>query len=648
MAYVLKYTISQKLRDDLLQVVKIYELDPEDNDVYTYEATSVQIQPNSNEEDPIGGVISSQLNVSFLISTEEDFANFPKLLNFNDKLYYVELFIGADVKWKGWLFNDYVNVQFTTGNQEVNIICIDGLSFLKYQFYDSTESINNIIKLIDIIGTSLNKILYPNATYLYACCSYYSSIMSDRADSPADEPFNQAYQFRRDFVGLDYYTILDNLVKGFGCRLFQANGDWYILPMNQMATTIYYTKYLVSNTPSISASGILDNIIDILPYEGDNVHFINNSQTKIVRKGYPKIITEIPYEYAENYIHNGDLKDLDIAGFPIGWEENIGGTGTVQIFQIADTEYNTFRIGSGSSGNASVSMGTSGSFAYLPQMYGPEASLSFEFYGILRVYIEILLYTGSTYVGYYLKNDGTYTTVPSYIDIASATSDSWESKSMTIPLANQVTTSGNQIMQGYVNCSFQVINSGGTQRSAFLKNFKLTQSQADVDKVTITRSINNNQISKNIELNYGIIYPNFFIYKSENYINRLITNTGVTLTGWYRYGKPAESFANLPQLVMRQYSNLLNTNIATLEGDIGAYTSENGMIFLDKVYQIQDSSTNALSYNGKKFLANRLTSNPYNNEVNSVQLIEVTNADNASTETILYGEFAPFRSSIPA
>ena len=49
MAYVLKYTITQKLRDDLLQVVKIYEEDPLNNDVYTYEATSVQIQPNSNE-----------------------------------------------------------------------------------------------------------------------------------------------------------------------------------------------------------------------------------------------------------------------------------------------------------------------------------------------------------------------------------------------------------------------------------------------------------------------------------------------------------------------------------------------------------------------------------------------------------------------
>ena len=111
MAYVLKYTITQKLRDDLLQVVKIYKEDPLNNDVYTYEATSVQIQPNSNEEDPIGGVISSQLNVSFLISTEEDYENFPDLLNYNDTQYYVELTIGAETKWKGWLFNDYINVQ---------------------------------------------------------------------------------------------------------------------------------------------------------------------------------------------------------------------------------------------------------------------------------------------------------------------------------------------------------------------------------------------------------------------------------------------------------------------------------------------------------------------------------------------------------
>ncbi len=65
MAYVLNYTITQILRDSTVQVVKIYKKDYAGT-VKTYEATSVVLQPNSNEEDPIGGIISSQLNVSFL------------------------------------------------------------------------------------------------------------------------------------------------------------------------------------------------------------------------------------------------------------------------------------------------------------------------------------------------------------------------------------------------------------------------------------------------------------------------------------------------------------------------------------------------------------------------------------------------------
>lgn len=644
MAYVLKYTITQKLRDDLLQVVKIYEEDPLNNDVYTYEATSVQIQPNSNEEDPIGGVISSQLNVSFLISTEEDYENFPDLLNYNDTEYYVELTIGAETKWKGWLFNDYINVQFTTGNQEVNIICIDGLSFLKYNFYESEISINDNVSLLNIIGTSLNLIPYPNMTFIYACCSYYASTMFDRGDAGGDEPFKQAYQYRRDFLNLDYYTILDNIVKAFGCRLFQANGDWYILPMNQMATTIYYTRYVVENTPSNSGNGVLDNMIDILPYEDGNVHFVNNSQTKIVKKGYPNIVSEIPYEYAENYIHNGNLKQLDGLGFPVGWDKNEVGTGLVQFFVFPDSQSNRFSITSGSSGTASVTMGEFPSdFAYKPQMYGAEATLSFDFQGSMRVFIEILVLIGGVYTAFYLKSDGTWTTVSSYIEVASTTGTSFDSKSITLPLGEQVTSSGTRVMQGYVDCSFLVVNQGSTSKSAGIMNFQLKQSPGNLTQVLVTRSINDNQTSKNIELKYGLIYPNLFAYKSENYINRLTDVSGTTLTGWYRYGKPSESFANLPQLIMRQYSNLLNRNIATLEGDIGAYTSENGMVYLDKVYQLQDSSNYSLTYNGKKFLANRLTSNPYNNEVSSVQLIEVIDIDNDSTETLVYDGFIPGR-----
>jgi hypothetical protein len=81
---------------------------------------------------------------------------------------------------------------------------------------------------------------------------------------------------------------------------------------------------------------------------------------------------------------------------------------------------------------------------------------------------------------------------------------------------------------------------------------------------------------------------------------------------------------------------LFNRNIATLEGDLGNYKSLNGLVYLDKTYTVQDASSNALSYNDKKFLINRLTMNTYDSEVNSIQLIEVIDQDNLSVETIKY------------
>ena len=82
--------------------------------------------------------------------------------------------------------------------------------------------------------------------------------------------------------------------------MFQANGDWYIMPLNDMASTIYYTKYTVSDTPSVISFGTLDNIIDIEPYSDGNVHFINNSQVKIVRKGYQVVESNTPFTYVKN------------------------------------------------------------------------------------------------------------------------------------------------------------------------------------------------------------------------------------------------------------------------------------------------------------------------------------------------------------
>ncbi len=107
MAYGIRYTITQELRDGTSLIVKIYEKSYVGATVTPYIATNVSLVPNATNEDPIASIISAQLNVSFIISDQDDYNNFPDLLNFDETKYYVELVINSVIKWRGFLLNLY-------------------------------------------------------------------------------------------------------------------------------------------------------------------------------------------------------------------------------------------------------------------------------------------------------------------------------------------------------------------------------------------------------------------------------------------------------------------------------------------------------------------------------------------------------------
>lgn len=639
MAYGLRYTITQELRDETILIAKIYEKSYVGATVTPYTGTNITLVPNASNEDPVAAIISSQLNISFIISDQDDYDNFPDLLNFDETKYYVELVINSEIKWRGFLLNDYVQVPFTTGNQEVTINCIDGLSFLRYIYYDGDININSLVKLIDMLGLCLNALPFDDMIFLYACCSYYADGMFDRSDAAGDEPFSQTYQYARDFYNLDYYTILDNIIKSFGCRLFQANGNWYILPMNQQADTIYYTRYVVDDVPTTSGNGTLTNTINIQPYVDNNVHFVDNTQTKIVRKGYPTIEASLPYDYASNYIYNGTFKYTTGSGSSLrakGWDEYEVSPSRATLVVLPEDQsnrYEVFYLGGSTNAYIQNYFALPVGYEYLPKMYGTSASLSFEMQSAnagdkIRVYITAFI-SGVTY---YLRDNDTWSTTVHFRDITYDTFNTYVTYNVEIPMGYSQDLS--LTIQGYIGVKFEAAN-GAT--GGYIKNVKLTQGEASVKEVIITRNIGaTTQTATDVEIPYGAIYPPTGAAPIRNNIGLFFDADGNAWTDWYRYGYPPEAYTMLAELILRQYSNLLSKNIATLEGDLGAIKGDNGLCYLDKTYTIEDSSTNALSYNGKKFLINRLTLSPYTDETNQIQLLEITNIDNASTGSVDY------------
>lgn len=645
MAYGLRYTFTQILRDNTSLKAKIYD-EGYVGSAYAYTPTSMELQPNSNEEDPIGGVLASQLNISFILETEADNTNFPDLLNSNDRKYYVELVsingVTETIIWKGYLFNDYINLGFSTGIQIANFVCIDALSYLKYAlFYFTSLDINDTTDLLSIINQILYATQFPTATNLYIACSYFAEGMVDRGANVKNEPFSQTFQFRRDYIDLDYYTAIDNIMRSFGCRMFQYNGDWWIMSINEMAaTTNYYTKYLIGATPTYVSAGTITSTVNIQPYAEGNVHFIDNSQVKIIRKGYSTVKVAAEFKSSENYINNGNFKQNGgLNSTPDYFISTVTNDAFIRTYDSPSYAYADVRL-AGQHGYAEMRMGLGSPylpFVSCPYMGDADATFTFNYSLVSttfsptpdgRIYVRLLI--DSTV--YYLNNDKEWVTTESYVTVPKAYSGPdrgpIQSYSLTIPFGKRTYDNANTAI-GYCGIGFYA----GSNVDFRFNNLKLTQSSVVYTRFVATRILGAyTALIKEIEVPYGAIYPNVTIAPIKG---TLFDSDMNVLTNWYRYGMVG-IYYTLVELLCRQYSNIFSKNLASLEGDLGTTKNSNAAIYIKDTFTIQDSSTNALSYNGKKFLANRLTINNYTNQINQLQLLEVTNTDNASVATTNY------------
>lgn len=625
MAYGLRYTLTQILKNGNNQVIEIYQEDYTGS-VKTYIPTSIILQPNSSEEYPYPTIISTQLQFSFILETEDDYNQYPNVLSSNARLYYVLLKEGTTVMWRGYLFNDYSQVGFSTGLSESSLIAIDGISFLKDQEYVVDNSINTLEQHLNIIAIALRYLGYPSDLYLNIACSFFANGMQKRVDNISNEPFSQIYQYRRDFVGESYYVILEKILETFNCRMYQANGDWYIsATMETAATTRYFTRYSIgASTITVDSSGVLNNTINIAPYSYNNVHFINNSQTKILRKGFFDIEVRSEYKSPINLIHNANLKTITGTSpniSAVGWRTTLTGTATATVIDDPAQQLNDYSLNSGT-GTADLEiLQIIQPYVFTPYMGGTPITFSCQHKNTNQIKIQIaLLDTGSG--NKYLNNSGVWVTSSStYITFPAADQKSdYSTFSLQIPpFYTNFNSNFEQFLMGYINVKIRC-DAGLT----LLKNFKLKQLDTDVKYAVIQNSSSADKSTVQVfEQPYGQIYPNTYNQQILTY-GSLFNSAGVFLKTWNFESVSLLVGGVLPiEYLAYQYIKIYQRNIATLEADLGTIKGTNGYVYLDKVFTVTDSSTGNLSYNGKKFTANRLTLSPYADETNSVQLMEV-------------------------
>jgi hypothetical protein len=637
MAYGQKYSVTFATRADKDVELKIWQ-DGYFGAIIDLQGAGLNLEYIPNSDDPYEPIFASQLGIS--IDFTNELSNIINFTNIDDRYNYVEMYVNNVIEWVGFIINDNVQVSYSTGRKIATFNATDGLGMLKDIPFEppvGNLGVNDINSLLTILRTCFNAIGFKNNRNTVTMCSYFANGMSDRSVNSWQDPFVQTYMAYRNFLKDEYtYTncleIITNIAKSFGCRVFQANAKWWIVSVNEFAeTNAYYTEYNTSGTRVNNLDGNLINTSSIIqPYltNTSGLYFIDNSQLKILNKGFYKIIAEADVEIAPNYIPNGNLEDNDGTEATY-WTRNSTGDGTCTLQQNTILDYYYFELtapSGGPAGTAAVTLNSS-SNAYVTTGDSLQLNITIGANSVATPigFIDITINTGSTI--YYLNNDGNWqTTSTSYTVYNPKTSGAAQDFVLDLKTA---------IFPGSGQLSFTYRISEGINFLT-LTNFVL-KIKSVVSAYNLTGTlVENEQYTYSTSFPYGSSGSDSFYPSCKG---SLILSNNTVAAGWYRYGQdPAGEFFTLSELLVQQYINTYGQNIINLDASLSSFYTENinyPILNAAKLIFATDTDPASINVSSKSFMLGNATIDLPNDQSN-VTLLQISNNEIACTRVNKY------------
>ena len=637
MAYGQKYSVLFATRANKDVELKIWQ-DTYVGAILDLQGVDVNLQYIPNSDDPYEPIIASQLAVT--IDFTDDLSDIINFTNINDRFTYVEMYVNSIIEWVGFVINDDVQISYSTGRKIATFNATDGLGMLKdVKFVSENQNfgVNDIILLKDIFRACFNSIGFKNNRNYITMCSYYSTGMYTRATYSYADPFDQACLNYRSLLEDEYnYTncldIISNIAKSFGCRIFQAKAKWWIVAINEFADiNAYYSEYASTGQRVNNGDGNIINTSSIIqPYVGNTsgLYFIDNSQLKIIKKGFFKIIAEGNVEMAENYISNGNLEDNNGTDATF-WTRTITGDGACVLMQSVSLDSFYFQLTTvpgGPAGTAEVKVVaganpyvTSGDSLQLNVIIGAAST------NIPVGFIEIKIDTGSTI--YYLDNNAKWQT--------SANTYAVYNPKTTGPSEDFVLDLKTEQFLGSGTLSFRYFISEGINILT-LANFVL-KIKSSISAYNLTATlVDNKQYTKTIELPYGSTGSQSYYPSAKG---ALVLLDRSIAAAWYRYliDPPAE-FYTLSELIVQQYINTYGLNIINVDCNLSEfYTSNTNHRTLNasKLIFATDTDPASINISSKSFMLGNATIS-YPSNTASATLLQISNTEIVCTRVNKY------------
>lgn len=643
MAYGQKYQITYATLANKDVVLKIWQ-DSYSGSISTIQGVDINLQYIPNSDDPFEPIFASQLGIS------ADFTdNISEMINFtniNDRYLYVEMFVNGIVNWVGFVINDNVQISYSTGRKIVSFNAIDGLGMLKdikfpISAFPSWYGCNETQNLLTIMWACFNAIGFKDNRKIVTMCSYFAAGMYTRADYTSSDPFRQTYLPYRTFIDstnqfINCLDILSNIAKSFGCRIFQAKGKWWIVAINEFASVnAYYTEYGTNLLPINNLDGNIINTSSVIePYAGNtsDLYFINNSQLKLLKKGFNKVISEANVEIAPNYMANGSLKQIDsITLLADYWTLEIGSACDITLIENPESEYNTFDLTIASTPAANYARVSNQYMPYIRMGDCAQFSMTIQT-GITTLpigRIEITVFDG-TATWYLNSNSKWQNTTTAYLAYNPVTGVMAEPFNLTI--------STNAAPIGGI-LSFKYGLEEGMPSFLSIGNFKL-QIKANIEKYRYQGFINGNtQYVKTINIPYGYFGGDVGVAEYPSSLGVLLTEDSSQADIWRRYGiDTVNYFGTLQELLIQQYINIYGKNIINIDCDLSSFYTKNvkyPVLDASKLIFADDDDPASINVSGDSYMLGNCTISYANDQTNAT-LLYISNTDISCTKETKY------------
>jgi hypothetical protein len=631
MAYVNKYKITMATKSGSISILYMLE-DGYAGALIEYPATTIQLQYIPRSDDIFEPIYTSQLSVA--IDVTDDINNMPNLTTLNDRKYLCKLYYSSNLEWTGWALSDSVEFSFTTGRKELSFNAIDGLGMLEKIKFPLANNyvLSNFNTCFYFLLNSLNAISFPTNLNIITGISYYADGMYNRSSLTWADPLTQSYLNFATFINNDAVvenclSILTKIVKSFGARLFQAQGKWYIVSVSQFAQESYwFTEYdnagYVINSGQKSFNGLINGYTN----NTTGLFFVDNTQVKLLRKGYNKVQFDKNIEYPSNYLTNWDLKQTEFYGglfHAYGWNENANG-GLIFVASYPSKLSNDYYI---DITNVVPPYDASVKPNYFPKIaYNEVIHISFnssvvevgayvpDAFFILKIHLQ-------TPSGFYSIDNNkewefggtSYYYEPYEVDTVLT----------ELNLSLPPSPASGTIYFEYILAKPDSAYWKSTVIANTVNNFLFTIEPAFVSYQCVGSLSNSNEYVFNAELEIGFndTYNGYYSYKGF-----LADVNGLNLKNWYRYEYLSDKYRSLSQLVIRQYSNNLNKNVINIDSSFMGMNTLNGRFSGAMRIKASDTDPAQISVANKQYIVGNTTIDLYNDTIRCT-LLDINNAN---------------------